>query len=182
MDSNERVEMQDGPARLPGIGGLSGTRTTVTAKEATARRTAAMDLLCNGVSNDEFIDLMQINFPSMTIADIDAIKEKAKAALISEHEEKAPLFKAAAVRRISKHIVHASSAKQWGAVANLESQLSKIQGTESPTETNINVDARLQAATLHVLGSLSPAEVQELVAEELRRLPKLTAQVPLEDH
>jgi hypothetical protein len=180
MDSNVSFDDLNVPARLAGIGGTTGIRSTISAKEAKARRSAMTDLICNGVSNDELIELMQNNFPSMTIDEIDKTKEKVRAALLAEHDENAPLFKPAAIRRIHKHIVQASSAKQWGAVANLESQLSKIQGTESVSETHITVDARLQQATLQVLGTMSAAEVQELVAEELKRLPKLTVQVPSE--
>jgi hypothetical protein len=178
MDSNANFDNQNSPARLAGIGGLSGPRTTVTAKEAKARRAAMTDLICNGVSNDELIELMQNNFPGITTGEIDRIKEKVRASLLTEHDENAPLFKPAAIRRIHKHIVQASSAKQWGAVANLEAQLSKIQGTESVSETHITVDARLQQATLQVLGTMSAAEVQELVSEELKRLPKITVQAP----
>lgn len=180
MDSNVDFDNQNSPARFAGIGGLTGSRT-VTAKEAKARRMAMTDLICNGVSNDELIELMQNNFPGITDDEIEKMKEKVRAALLAEHDENAALFKPAAIRRIHKHIVKASNANQWGAVANLESQLSKIQGTESVSETHITVDARLQQATLQVLGTMSPAEVQELVAEELKRLPKLTVQVPATD-
>jgi len=180
MDSIESLD-ENAPARFAGIGGLSGSRT-LTAKEAKARRMAMTDLICNGVSNDELIELMQTNFPGITVNEIDKMKEKVRAALLAEHDDNAVLFKPAAIRRIHKHIVKASNANQWGAVANLESQLSKIQGTESVSETHITVDARLQQATLQVLGTMSAAQVQELVAEELKRLPKLTVQVPLEDH
>jgi len=176
MNSQEDTITQNRPARMGGPGGLTGARSTVTAREAKARRSAMLDLISNGVSDDELIDLMQTNFPGISEGEIDRLKEKVKASVIAEYDERAPLFKALAVRRIHKHLIGAKGANQWGAVANLEGQLSRIQGTESASETHVTVDARLQQATLHVLGMMNPAEVNELVAEELRRLPKITSQ------
>jgi len=131
--------------------------------------------MSNGVSDEELVDLMQNNFPGITEGEVDRLKEKVKALILAEYEDRSPLFKATAVRRIHRHIVGAKAANQWGAVANLEGQLSKIQGTESVSEMHVTVDARLQQATLHVLGMMNPAEVNELVAEELKRLPKVTS-------
>lgn len=165
MDSIEHA-----PVPMAGGPGMRGPSRTVTAKEATERRTTMMDLMSNGLSEDELITAMDTKF-SMTRDETIRLRERVKAVLQSEFDEAAPLHKALASRRIQKHILRAQKANQWGAVANLESQLSKIQGTESPTESHITVDARLQQATLHVLGGMSPAQVQELVAEELKRMP-----------
>lgn len=176
MNSQEDTISKNSPARMGGPGGLTGARSTVTAKEASARRSAMLDLISNGVSDDELIDIMQNNFPGISSGEIDKLKEKVKALVIAEYDDRAPLFKPLAVRRIHKHILKAEKANQWGAVANLEGQLSKIQGTESVSEMHVTVDARLQQATLHVLGMMNPAEVNELVAEELKRLPKITSQ------
>lgn len=149
---------------------MRGPSRTVSAKEASERRTTLMDLMCNGLSEDELVSAMDTKY-GMTRDEVLRLREKVRAVLQSEFDETAPLHKAMASRRIQRHILQAQKARQWGAVANLESQLSKIQGTESPTEAHVTVDARLQQATLHVLGGMSPAQVQELVAEELRRMP-----------
>lgn len=173
------------PMRMSGGPGMAGPRKTVSAKEAKERRSFMADLMSAGLSHDEVVGFMQDQFPSMTEDEILRLKEKVRAMLLSEYEENTPLFKAMATRRIHKHIHSASKARQWGAVANLESQLSKIQGTESPTEQHITIDARLQQATLQVLGTLSPAEVQELVAEELKRMPVIPSppsQIPTVVH
>ena len=168
------------PARMSGVGGLSGPRYTVTAKEAKARRTAMLDLMSNGLTDDEIVEVMQTNFKAMTDDEILRLKTTMRAQMLADFEEQSPLFKATACRRLQRHIVQASSAKQYGAVANLEGQLSKIQGTESVSEAHITIDARLQQATLQVLGSMTPAQVQELVAEELKRLPRCITPNPSE--
>lgn len=165
-DSEETNE----PARLSGAPGMGGRRRTVTAKEAKERRTAMADLMSNGLTTDEIVEAMGAKY-GMTEDEVLRLREKVRASMATEYDENAPLHKQMASRRIHRHIVSAAKARQWGAVAQLESQLSKIQGTESPTEQHITVDARLQQATLHVLGNMSPSQIQELVAEELRRLP-----------
>lgn len=165
MNSNDT-----GPERLSGAPGMRGPARTVTAREAKQRRVALLDLMSSGLSDDEIIDAMQTNF-AMTEDEVIRLREKVRAQMLVEFDENAPLHKAMASRRIQRHINEARKARQWGAVANLESQLSKVQGTESPTEQHITVDARLQQATLQVLGGMTQAQVQELIAEELKRMP-----------
>lgn len=156
---------------------MRGPSRTVTAREARDRRKTIKELMCNGLSEDELCDAMDAKF-GMSQDEVTRLRDKMRATIQSEFEENAPLHKAMASHRIQRHIVSAQSARQWGAVANLEAQLSKIQGTESPTESHVTVDAKLQAATLQVLAAMNPAQVNELVAEELRRMPTTTINPP----
>jgi hypothetical protein len=165
MDSNDT-----GPERLSGAPGMRGPGHTVTAREAKQRRVTLANLMCDGLNDDELVETMQGAF-QMTEDEVLRLRDKVRAQLSAEFDENSVIHKAMASRRIHRHIQEARKARQWGAVANLESQLSKIQGTESPTEQHITVDAKLQQATLTMLGGMTPAQVQELIAEELKRLP-----------
>lgn len=165
------------PARMAGGPGMRGPASTVTPRQARERRVAFADLLSSGLSSDELYATMADKF-GMGEAEVDRLAEKVKAQLKTEYEEGAILHKAAASRRLHRHIVSAAAAKQYSAVAQLESQLSKIQGTESPTEQHITVDAKMQAAVMTMLSTSSPTQIQELVNEELRRMTPATPPRP----
>jgi hypothetical protein len=166
---NDDPEEEEGPLAMHGGRGMRGPRITVTAKQAKERRMALSQLLINGVSHDEIAEAMGAKF-QMTSDEVATLIPKVLNQLKAEYDESSPFHKQMASRRLHGHIIEARKARQYSAVANLESQLSKIQGTESPTEQHLTIDARLQQATLQVLGQLTPAQVNDLVAEELRQL------------
>jgi hypothetical protein len=159
----------NGPEPIAAGLGMIGPRVTVTPKEAKERRVALADLMSHGVSQDEIVDAMRAKF-EMTEDQTLALSEKVNAQVITEFTENSTIHKAMASRRLHRHIVGATKARQWSAVAQLEGQLAKIQGTESPSEQRLTIDARLQQATLQVLGGMTPAQVNELVGEEVRRM------------
>jgi len=86
-----------------------------------------------------------------------------------------PTNKAAAVRRLYSHIQKALQKEEWAAVAAFERILSDIQGTKEAIEVNLNVDATVTEATLHVVANLTP-ERRAALLEEQRRLRMLAAQ------
>jgi DNA-binding transcriptional MerR regulator len=81
-------------------------------------------------------------------------------------------YKTQAIRRLYGHIAEARKASNWAAVAQLERLLSDIQGTKEPIEVQVNVDATVTEAMLHVVANLSPERKRALI-EEQRRLRAL---------
>jgi hypothetical protein len=82
--------------------------------------------------------------------------------------------KTAAQRRLYAHIQKAKDSENWGAVASFERLLSEIQGTREAMEVNLNVDATVTEATLHVVANLTPEQRANIIAEQ-RRLRELAA-------
>jgi hypothetical protein len=98
--------------------------------------------------------------------------------LLSESERLRPFNRATAERRILGHIRNASKRNQYTAVANLEARLAEIQGTAAPTEHRVQIDARLTQASLNILGAMNQEEVEELIQEELKRMPIAAVEFP----
>ena len=162
---------EDAPMTLSGAG-LSGVRLDVSPAEAAKRRTTMATLLANGLSDEEIVEMMKKAHTTMIDDEVTELQEKVAERMLAESEKRKPYKKALAEKRLQRHIVSAASRNAWGAVANLEGQLARIQGTEEPQESKLTVDARLQSAAVHVLGAMSNEQLNELVAEELKRLPK----------
>lgn len=83
-------------------------------------------------------------------------------------------YKTQAMRRLYGHVAEARKDKNWAAVAQLERLLADIQGTKEPLEVQLNVDATISEAVLHVVANLSPERRVALI-EEQRRLRALAA-------
>lgn len=156
------------PMTISGAG-LSGPRPKISPREANKRKGLAIALMSNGVPDAEVVQTLRKEF-GITTREAKNLRFAALKKLTLESELKRPHKKALAEHRIQRHIVQAASRHAWGAVAQLEKNLSKIQGTEEPTEQRVTVDARLQQAVLVVLGSKTPEEIQSLVAEEVSML------------
>ncbi len=139
-------------------------------QEAAARRAAVDLMLMDGTPDRDIIDALRDTFGMTKQHAADSLK-KAKSRLQKQSDERKPLNRALAERRLHDHIANARMRKQFAAVAQLEKQLSAIQGTEQPPETNVNVNVRLNAAVMHVLGQLEPAQLQSIIVDEAARLP-----------
>ena len=85
-----------------------------------------------------------------------------------------PHYKAQAMRRLYGHVMEARKDKNWAAVAQLERLISDIQGTKEPVEIQLNVDATVSEAVIHVVANLSPERRKALI-EEQRRIRELAA-------
>jgi hypothetical protein len=102
---------------------------------------------------------------------IDRIRER----WAEEERGSRPYYKQQAIRRIYGHISQARAEKNWSAIAQLEKLLADIQGTKEPITVQIDVDATVKEAALHVIANLTPERRQALIAEQ-RRLRELAAQ------
>ena len=155
----------DEPLSLPGAG-LSGARMSVTPTELAKRANSMEQLLMHGVSDETIARTMQSEY-SMTESESEQLQVSVAQRILAESAARSPYKKALAEKRLHNHIMKASKRNAFGAVANLEGQLARIQGTEEPVESKVTIHARLQTATLHLLASMPQEQVDELIAEEL---------------
>lgn len=153
------------PVALPGAGGMSGARG-MAASDMLRKRNAMLGLLKNNVGDDVIARVMQQEF-NMTDSESEVLKQQVLERALSESEHRKPYKKSLAEQRISEHIVKASKRGAYGAVAALEGQLARIQGTEEAVETKLTVNARVQTAVLHILQGMPQEQIDELIAEEL---------------
>lgn len=100
-----------------------------------------------------------------------------------EERDSRPFYKQQSIRRIYGHISAARAEKNWSAIAQLEKLLADIQGTKEPIAVQIDVDATMKEAALHVIANLTPERRRALITEQrrLRELfEKTTIDVPAE--
>lgn len=161
MDENQ-------PAALNG-GGLSGPRPSIAPAVVIERRNTMKNLIASGLDDDEIELVMNSQF-GMLAEDIRTLRERMIVEIQKDSERRKPYNKALAETRIHRHIRAAAKRQAWGAVAQLENQLSRIQGTEEPTQHTVSIHGRLSQATIDTLGGLPPEMIQEMVEEESRRL------------
>jgi hypothetical protein len=153
------------PMSLPGAG-LSGSRASLGPPEQLKRRTTMETLLVNNTSDELIARVMNQEY-QMLEHEVEVLKMQVLERMLSESDHRKPFKKSMAERRLSAHIAKAAKRGAWGAVAALEGQLARIQGTEEATETKVTVNARMQTATLHILSGMPQEQIDELIAKEL---------------
>lgn len=184
------------PARIDGTTAVQAYTSPELARQ---RREAVSSLLAAGVSTDAIIAQMGkavIVAPDGTQHTGYDLPEPQVMRLISEvrqiwdqeDAERQQWAKAAAVRRHQDHIRKASAKGAYTAVAMLETNLARIEGTNEPLEIHINDDSRVNDAVMRVLGMTDPTKLRALVAQERERYveaegvevvpPKLGSAVP----
>lgn len=150
---------------------------TIPAHESRRRRSVMESLLANGVSHDKVIEIFTSgeNLPDGTPG--FGMKERGVQQLIQEVYEvwqeeatsRAKYDGHAAQKRLFRHIEDAKDARGWNAVAKFEELLMKIQGTEVPAETRVNISVALDENVMMVLGGLDQAHIVELIQSERTR-------------
>ena len=191
MLSDEKVAellRDDTPGQLTNIDGSPRTQVYVSPKLASQRREATSKMLMAGHSIDRIIEVMGREYmlvpdpenpgkkkripgfglsAEVSLGIINEVRKRWK----DEDEEEAPYRRAAAIRRNKSHIEKAASKGQYGAVAALEANLSKMEGTHEAVKIEVsNVGRELDEALVSVLGELDPEVVQDMVAMERARL------------
>lgn len=159
------------PERVPGHPGSKDPSPRLSSRESRLRREVVGELLATGVSRDEIVDLLAD--PSKTglagpVGEVEVghLIEEVRAEWQEEDAERSKFYKAAAIRRLNKHIMKARAAGSWQAVANLEKVLMMIQGTAEPIEVSQPGGTRLSEALLQVLNEADPREVRRLIESE----------------
>lgn len=129
------------------------------------RMTAIEQLMIAGVSMSRIEDMMRDKF-SMARGKVRVYVDAVRARWAEEDAANRPAMKAQAIRRCLGHIAEARRDKNWAAVAQLEKHLSDLQGTKEPVEVNLNIDATITEAALHVVANLTPERRAALIAQQ----------------
>lgn len=163
------------PQALPNRG--RGGTFIVDRKTQSKIRSACDALIVAGVSISEAAVGIANKF-SLTETQSTAELERALERILAESERLKPFNRAISERRILGTIRDATKRHQYNAVANLEARLADVQGTAVPQEHHVQIDARMTQATLSILGSMSQEDVEELVQEQLQRMPVSSVALP----
>lgn len=168
-----------GPTR---IDGSPVRQTHVSPEQARARRQSVSRLLANGKSTDEIIEMMgravlKDPLTGESRAGFDLTPEQTTQVIVQvqqmweeEDAQRKAFRKAAAIRRHHEHITKASKKGAYTAVAMLEGNLSKIEGTAEPLRIEVSDDTRMSEAVLKVLQVADPAKLRALVQQERQRV------------
>lgn len=171
----DQFEETNAPLPLPqrGTGG-----TFIVDTKARAKVRGACDaLVVASVPLTEAVAIIRDKF-GLTDKQAENEIQRSLERILSESERMRPFNRATAERRIIGHIREAAKRNQYTAVSNLEARLAEIQGTNAPVEHRVQADIRLTQASLHVLGAMSQEEIEELIHEELRRMPVASVAFP----
>lgn len=165
----------EAPTRLDGA---PVRQRHVSAELARARRQAVSQLMAAGTGNDEIIRLMglaqlrdpatQVTKPGFALTEQQTMHVMLDVQRMWDHEDatRGEMAKSASIRRHHDHIQKASKKGAYTAVAMLESNLSKIEGTNEPLRIEVNDGARMTDAVLRVLGDVDPAKLRALVDKQ----------------
>lgn len=137
------------------------------------RMNAIEQLMVAGVSMTRIEDMCRDKF-QMTKGKVRTYADLVRTRWAEEERANRPSNKAQAIRRCLGHIAEARRDKNWAAVAQLEKHLADLQGTREPVEVNLNIDATVTEAALHVVANLTPERRAALIAEQ-RALRALAA-------
>jgi len=163
-----------------------GTALTVTVAMKRERLDSIEQLMIRGVSQSKIEKACAERF-KMSRGAVSKYIDTLRSQWSEEERSSRLTNKTTAQRRLYQHIQKAKDSENWAAVAALERLLSDIQGTKEALEINLNVDATVTEATLHVVANLSPEQRTSIIAEQrkLRELASKTTErkvidVPLE--
>jgi hypothetical protein len=158
----------EGEARAPAPKPVSSRADRIVTVEVKRERLDVVEqLMLRGVSQNKIEHVCKEKF---NIGRLVARKYMAEIRDRWADEERVsrPSYKAQAMRRLYNHIQKARDTDNWAAVAQLERLLSDIQGTKEPVEVNMNVDARVTEAALHVVATLTPERREEIIERQKR--------------
>lgn len=143
------------------------------------RMHALEQLMIAGVSMSRIEDMMRDKF-SMPRGKVRQYVDAVRAQWAEEESRARPTKKAQAIRRCLGHIAEARRDKNWAAVAQFEKHLAMLEGTYEAVEVNLNIDATITEASLHVIANLTPERRAALIAQQ-RELRALAAAKPVID-
>lgn len=139
-------------------------RRKIQPQERLDRRKLMAQLLANHVDREEIVAIMvrQFQMPRQTT---EALIRATYREWAEEEVERRPFYRSAAIKRIQAHIVQASKAKAWNAVAALERTLAEIQGTREPVEHHVQIDANIREAVVGLLTQMPEADIERLAGK-----------------
>jgi len=150
----------------------------VTIAERRERLDTIERMLIAGISMSRIEDVAKEKL-GMSFGRTRSYIDRIRAMWAEEERAGRPHNKAAAIRRCLGHVAEARRDKNWSAVAQFEKHLSDLQGTKEPVEVNLNIDATVTEAALHVVASLTPERRAALIAQQ-RQLLALASKVAID--
>jgi hypothetical protein len=157
---------KQGPKRAKGVRGARGRTPPVSEEELVRRRQVIRGALANRLDRPQVYAVMHQQF-GMSPTMVKSLIAKVRVEQLQEDPDRQQYARIDAVERLNSHIVQARQDRKWSAVASLEGQLARIEGTEQRPEQQVTMDVTLKTAVLHVLANESPERVHELVEEQL---------------
>jgi len=164
------------PARLA-MSGTTGPRDLVPRHIQRRRREAMSSLLAAPTSIDGIIEIMSAEKTAdgspgfaMTEAGVRKLIREVYATWQEDDAESAQHYKAAAIRRLARHVQQAKTKGAWTAVAMMEKTLMDIQGTAEPIEVNLTGEVRLNHSLMSVIGETDPVDVRRMIDAERARI------------
>lgn len=149
-------------------GATGGTPLTnargVSRAEQGERRKLMLDLIANRAGKEETLGIMRETF-SMTEQASDRLRRRVEAEIVEDGRELLPIVRAKQVSRLNATILRARKAGSWNAVVAAERLLAQIQGTLEPTRVDVNIDATVREAVVHVMGGMSENEIAGLMGD-----------------
>jgi hypothetical protein len=143
-------------------------RAPITAVESRARFDLLERLLTGDVSHAALVRIMRERFPGMSESAVERTKTRVLKAWAEESAERTYIRKAQARRRLLRLVARAMRAGRYREVIAAEALLCRIDGLIAPQRVQVAVNGiadPVNAALVHVLGTMSPEQRDELVAE-----------------
>lgn len=163
----------DAPNIPTRVDGTPAIQSYVSPEKARQYRESVSRMLASGVSADGIIEAMgrttvmvdgqQRPGFGLPKARVIALIAEVRQVWEAEDAEGAAHRTAAARRRHLSHIRKAEAKGSFNAVAMLEGNLIKIDGTAVPIEVKVTHEARLNDATMAALGQADEAEIRRLI-------------------
>lgn len=141
-----------------------GDRRRVAKLEQLERRKLLMGFMVNRIDPEQVYREMHERF-GMTRRAVTRLRLELERAMAADGQELLPVLKGKTVNRLHAHIIKATRDGSWNAVASLERLLSDVQGTREAVQVNVNVDATVREAVVHLLAAAPPAELDALAAQ-----------------
>jgi hypothetical protein len=162
QSSGPEIDLGPGESRPRSWEQPTNRHPKTTPLEKHERRKMLLQLLASGVDRREIVEVMRQK-RGMTKGAVLALLGRVEDELREEDREVTPLIRAKQVRRLHTHIARAVSDKSWNAVASLERLLAQVRGTMEPVQVNVNIDATVREAVVHVLGAMPPDALSALI-------------------
>lgn len=155
----------------------TGEMRTVTPAEQLERRTLAFMMVADFRTHPEIHHELYNRFGMADAARRNLISRAHQELCKTDTGEK-QFAKSSAVHRHLRWVRLAAGAKQFSAVASLERNLARIQGTLEPLEVNLTLDANVKMSVTNVVASLDADTLRKLAERALQYRGEMSLALP----
>jgi len=138
-------------------------------KRRQALRQIVSALLQAGMGTDEIIKHAVEQYPGTTTEQARAAYYEILHTWHEQFEEDQPRLKAAQIERIRRDLtrLRAQANPNWAAICKLEDMFARLAGTFEPAKVQVDVGVEVQRSVLAVVATLTEAEQESLIQEQL---------------